>query len=230
MMIGVMLLLMLLMMKAIMIHCFSTLWNRIGCAIFALATMVTIVKIWHQRLCKKEPTHVYMWHFKRSRSKTSTIQRENVGVFSPFLNIMQQLVQFSLSLPVPWTYFTVYFCNTVAKEVFFRRTKQCPGSMWLHLAPYILPDWKAVTHSPTLPDTSSYGQENREWSLKGGKITVIVSTEMKEEVGHSFTCLKLCQTLSLYVCVCGPSMAQLGWENRATQASGSNLRGCQNVG
>lgn len=179
--------------------------------------MVTIVKIWHQRLCKKEPTHVYMWHFKRSQSKTSK-------VFSPFLNIMQELLQFSLSLPVPWTYFPVYFWNCVVREVFIRKTKQCPGSMWLHLAPYILPDWKAVTHSPTLRDTSSYGQKNREWSLKGGKITVIVSTEMKEEVGHSFTCLKLCQTPSLYGCVCGPSMAQLDWENRARRASGSNLR------
>lgn len=133
-----------------------------------------------------------------------------------------------------WTelIFFHYLSNYFVKEVFYRITKQSPGSTWLNLAfdiDNLAPDWKATTHCLTLPDTSCYAQKKWEWFLKGVKSLRQCPQEGRRNwgtVSHAWSFVKLCQ----YITVCGPSLAQLDWENRATRASGSNLRGCHNVG
>lgn len=67
-----------------------------------------------------------------------------------------------------------------------------------HLAS--LRDWKAITQSYTTWYFLLWMGKQRV-IFKRGQISVIVSTERKEELGHSFTCLKLCQTLSVYHCM-----------------------------
>lgn len=66
-------------------------------------------------------------------------EREDVGVSSRFLCITRELIIFSFPYHCSCTELsTVYLSTSVVKDVFFRKTKQCPGSMWLYLSPYII--------------------------------------------------------------------------------------------
>lgn len=169
-----------LMKASIMIHCRSFLWNRNGWAIFALATMVTTVKIWHHRLCKKEPTHVYMWHFPKRRER----ERRSKFSISQYHEGVNNVPFFFIFSALSWTYFHClsisesesvligfhireilsWPVDSVVKEVFFRKTKQSLSSTWLHLAP----------HNGTWLESND-AQSNTTWYflLCAGKLRVI---------------------------------------------------------
>lgn len=126
--------------------------------------MVTTVKIWHQRLCSQ------LMYTCDISTRGARLRRQNVGVCS-FLSIMRELIMVMLLHWAP----LVYLSNSVLFFFSVNRNNVAPF-VTLH---YNL-DWKVMTDSPRLPDTSCYEQENWERSLKKGGVDLCDRIHRKE--------------------------------------------------
>lgn len=138
----------------------SVLRNRNSWVIFALATMVTTVKIWHQRLCCRLMCTCDVWGAVLRQWQRETRWMWEFIIHS--LLIMWELIMLLHSAPLLYIYLIV----SSRKSLFFffpLVNQNNIRAVWLLSSPYVI-IW--LEHNAVQKKhPSCYEQENRVWSF-----------------------------------------------------------------